>query len=45
LREEHTLRVFPNRLPGKEFGPKSEEIIGGWIQQQKEESSLFLFVI
>jgi hypothetical protein len=30
LREEHTLRVFENRVPGEEglFGPKGNEVAG-----------------
>jgi hypothetical protein len=28
LREEHTLRVFENRVPRRIFGPKSDEVTG-----------------
>jgi hypothetical protein len=30
LREEHRLRVFENRVPRRIFGPKREEVTGGW---------------
>jgi hypothetical protein len=30
LREEHRLRVFENRMLGRIFGPKREEVVGGW---------------
>jgi hypothetical protein len=30
--EENRLRVFANRVLRKTFGPKREEIIGGWRQ-------------
>jgi hypothetical protein len=30
LREEHRLRVFVNRVPRKIFGPKRNEVTGGW---------------
>jgi hypothetical protein len=30
LREEHRLRVFKNRLLGRVFGLKREEVAGGW---------------
>jgi hypothetical protein len=30
LREEHRLRVFENRVLRKIFGPKRDEVIGGW---------------
>jgi hypothetical protein len=28
--EEHRLRVFVNRALGRIFGPKREEVVGGW---------------
>jgi hypothetical protein len=34
LREEHRLRVFENK-----FGPKREEVIGGWRKVHNEELS------
>jgi len=37
LWEEHGLRVFKNRIPGKIFGSKREEIIGDWRKPQNEE--------
>jgi hypothetical protein len=30
LREEHTLRVFENRVPWRIFGPKRAEVTGDW---------------
>jgi hypothetical protein len=30
LGEEHRLRVFKNRVLRKIFGPKREEVTGGW---------------
>jgi hypothetical protein len=30
LREEHRLRVFENRVLRGIFGPKRDEVIGGW---------------
>jgi hypothetical protein len=29
--EEHRLRVFENRLLERLFGPKRDEVTGGWI--------------
>jgi hypothetical protein len=37
LREEHKLRVFENRVLGRIFGPKRNEIIGGWRKLHNEE--------
>jgi hypothetical protein len=30
LREEHRLRVFENRVLRRIFGPKKDEVRGGW---------------
>jgi hypothetical protein len=30
LKREHTLKVFGNRVLRRIFGPKRDEIIGGW---------------
>jgi hypothetical protein len=30
LREEHRVRVFENRALRRIFGPKRDEVIGGW---------------
>jgi hypothetical protein len=30
LREEHRVRVFENRVLRGIFGPKRDEVIGGW---------------
>jgi hypothetical protein len=32
--EEHTLRVFENRVLIKLFGPKGNEVTGGWRKLQ-----------
>jgi hypothetical protein len=37
LREENRLRVFENRVLRKIFGPKGDEVIGGWRKLHNEE--------
>jgi hypothetical protein len=37
LREEHRLRVFENRMLRTIFGPKREEVAGGWRRLHNEE--------
>jgi hypothetical protein len=37
LREEHRLRVFEDRVLRIIFGPKRDEVIGGWIKLHNEE--------
>jgi hypothetical protein len=37
LREEHTLRVFENKVLRKIFGPKRDEVTGGWRKLRNEE--------
>jgi hypothetical protein len=37
LREEHKLRVFENRVLGKTFGPKRDEVTGEWRRLHNEE--------
>jgi hypothetical protein len=37
LREEHRLRVFENRALRGIFGPKRDEVIGGWRKLHNEE--------
>jgi hypothetical protein len=37
LREEHRLRVFEKRVLRKIFGPKREEVAGGWRRLHSEE--------
>jgi hypothetical protein len=37
LREEHRLRVFENRVLRRIFGPKREEVTGGWRKLHNEE--------
>jgi hypothetical protein len=37
LREEHRLRVLENRVPRRIFGPKRDEVTGGWRKLHSEE--------
>jgi hypothetical protein len=37
LREEHRLRVFENRVLRRIFGPKRDEVTGGWGKLRNEE--------
>jgi hypothetical protein len=37
LREEHRLRVFENRVLRRIFGPKKDEVTGGWRKMHNEE--------
>jgi hypothetical protein len=37
LREEHRLRVFENKVPRTIFGPKRDEVTGGWRKLHNEE--------
>jgi hypothetical protein len=37
LWEEHRLRVFGNRVLRGIFGPKTDEVTGGWRQLHNEE--------
>jgi hypothetical protein len=37
LREEHTLKVFKNRVLRRIFGLKRDEITGGWRKLYNEE--------
>jgi hypothetical protein len=37
LREEHRLRVFENRVLRRIFGPKRDEVTGGWRKRHNEE--------
>jgi hypothetical protein len=37
LREEHRLRVFENRVLRGIFGPRRDEVIGGWRELHNEE--------
>jgi hypothetical protein len=36
-REEHRLRMFENRMLRRIFGPKRDEVTGGWRKLQNEE--------
>jgi len=37
LREERRLRVFENRVLGRIFGPKRDEVSGEWRKLHNEE--------
>jgi hypothetical protein len=37
LREEHRLRMHENRVLRRIFGPKREEVAGGWRRLHNEE--------
>jgi len=37
LREERRLRVFENRVLGRVFGPKRDEVTGEWRKLHNEE--------
>jgi hypothetical protein len=37
LREEHSLRVFENRVLRRIFGAKRDEVTGGWRKLHNEE--------
>jgi hypothetical protein len=37
LRQEHKLRVFENRVLRRMFGPKRDEVTGGWRKLHNEK--------
>jgi hypothetical protein len=37
VREKHKLRVFENRVLRRIFGPKRDEVTGGWRKLHNEE--------
>jgi hypothetical protein len=37
LKEEHTLRLYENRVLRRMFGPHREELAGGWRRLHNEE--------
>jgi hypothetical protein len=37
LRKEHRLRVFENRVLRRIFGPKRDEVTGGWRKLHNEK--------
>jgi hypothetical protein len=44
LREEDRLRVFENKVLRRVFGPKRDEVTGGWRKLHNEELNIpFLF--
>jgi hypothetical protein len=40
-REEHRLRVFENRVLRRIFGPKRDEVTGGWRELHNELHGLY----
>jgi hypothetical protein len=36
IKEKHRLRVFENRVLRRIFGPKRDEVMGGWRKLLKE---------
>jgi hypothetical protein len=40
LKEERRLRVFENRVPRRMYGPKRDEVTGGWRQLHNELRNL-----
>jgi hypothetical protein len=43
-REEHRLRVFENRVLRRIFGPKRDEVTGGWRKLRSEKLHNFYFL-
>jgi hypothetical protein len=43
LREEHTLRVFENRVLRRIFGPRNDEVTGDWKKLHNEELHNFYY--
>jgi hypothetical protein len=41
LREEHRPRVFQNRVLRRIFGPKRDEVMGGWRKYNEELHNLY----
>jgi hypothetical protein len=41
IREEHSLRVFKNRVLRRVFGSKRDEVTGGWRKLHNEELCLY----
>jgi hypothetical protein len=37
MREEYALKLFENRVLRRIFGPKREEVAGGWRRLHNEE--------
>jgi hypothetical protein len=37
LKEEHKLRLFENRVLRRIYGPKRNEVLGGWRKLHNEE--------
>jgi hypothetical protein len=45
LREEQRLKVFANRVLRRTFGPKRDEVTGGWRNLHNEELRLFVLFV
>jgi hypothetical protein len=39
LREEHKMRVYENRMLRRIFGPKEDEVTGGWKKTAQRRAS------
>jgi hypothetical protein len=37
IKEEHRMRVFEKKILRRIFGPKRDEVTGGWIKLHNEE--------
>jgi hypothetical protein len=44
LRDEHRLRVLENKVLRRTFGPKRDEVKGGWRKLHNEELHNFNFL-
>jgi hypothetical protein len=44
LREEHRLRVLENRVMWRIFGPRRDEVTGGWRKLHNEELRFFFAI-
>jgi hypothetical protein len=44
LKEKHRLRLFDNRMLRRIFGPKRDEIRGGWKTLHNEELHALYFL-
>jgi hypothetical protein len=44
LMEEHTLRVFENRVLRRIFGPKRDEVTGEWRKLHSDELHIFVLI-
>jgi hypothetical protein len=45
LREEHRLRMSENRVPRRIFGPRRDEVTGGWRKLHNKELHNLYFLL